>query len=77
MNYVALIYIFNNLLQVKSRIIYYNVNSIAAFDTHWNFMNKKVVQSVDQSHYRIVSINDLSQCDEQKCYYTVRCLTGG
>ena len=29
-----------------------------------NFMNEIVVESVDQSHYRTVSENGLSQCDD-------------
>ena len=45
--------------------------------TNMKFMYENVVPSVDQSHYRIVSENGLSQCDEQICYYTVLCLTGG
>ena len=39
--------------------MYYDIKSIAAFDTHWNFMNEKVVQSVPQSHYMIVFENGL------------------
>ena len=64
-------------MQVKYRIIYYGAKSIAALDTHWTFMNENVVQSVDQSHYRIVSENGLSQCTERKYYYKMLCLTGG